>query len=101
DPMVGGKIGGVNVFGGGLALYNKEHKLVGALGVSGDASCTDHIVAWKVRKALGLDYLPGGVSSTGDDNMVHDPASPWFHVVCSPDEKAIVEALPVTNPISH
>ena len=22
DPMVGGRIGGVNVFGGGLALYN-------------------------------------------------------------------------------
>src|SRR4029077_8970159 len=22
DPMVGGKIGGINVFGGGLALYN-------------------------------------------------------------------------------
>ena len=45
DPMVGRKIGGVNVFGGGLALYNKDHKLVGALGVSGDTSCTDHIVA--------------------------------------------------------
>src|SRR5690348_4959807 len=24
DPMVGGRIGGVNVFGGGLALYNSE-----------------------------------------------------------------------------
>src|SRR6267154_3799548 len=49
DPMVGGKIGGVNVFGGGLALYNKTGVLVGALGVSGDTSCTDHIVAWKTR----------------------------------------------------
>src|SRR5205085_5044499 len=28
DPMVGRKIGGVNVFGGGLALYTKEGKLV-------------------------------------------------------------------------
>src|SRR6476659_4714302 len=36
DPMVGQKIGGVNVFGGGLALYTKEGKLVGGLGVSGD-----------------------------------------------------------------
>src|SRR5262245_52329254 len=52
DPMGGGKIGGVNVFGGGLALYNKDHKLVGAVGISGDTSCTDHVVAWKVRKAL-------------------------------------------------
>ena len=30
DPMVGGRIGGVNVFGGGLALYNASGKLVGA-----------------------------------------------------------------------
>src|SRR4051812_4984973 len=101
DPMVGRKIGGVNVFGGGLALYNKDHKLVGALGVSGDTSCTDHIVAWKVRKALGLDYVPAGVSSTGDDNMVHDATSGWFHPVCSDAEKAIVDALPTSFPISH
>jgi uncharacterized protein GlcG (DUF336 family) len=101
DPMVGRKIGGVNVFGGGLALYSKDHKLVGALGISGDTSCTDHVVAWKVRKALGLDYVPAGVSPTGDDNMVHDSASGWFHPVCSADEKAIVEALPTAYPISH
>src|SRR6266581_6387055 len=38
DPMVGGKIGGVNVFGGGFALYDNirsTEKIVGALGVSG------------------------------------------------------------------
>jgi hypothetical protein len=34
--MIGGKIGGVNVFGGGLALYNSQHELIGGLGVSGD-----------------------------------------------------------------
>src|SRR6201993_491004 len=44
DPMVGHKIGGVNVFGGGLALYNNKGVLVGAIGVSGDTSCTDHII---------------------------------------------------------
>jgi uncharacterized protein GlcG (DUF336 family) len=101
DPMVGLKIGGVNVFGGGLPLYNRDHKLVGALGISGDTSCTDHIVAWKLRKALHLDFLPGGVSPTGDDNMVHDPASGWFHPVCSDSERAIVDALPVNYPIDH
>ena len=36
DPMAGKKIGGINVFGGGLALYNSEGKLLGGLGVSGD-----------------------------------------------------------------
>ena len=58
DPMVLGKIGGVNVFGGGLALYNAAGALVGAIGVSGDTSCTDHIVAWKTRHALNFDNVP-------------------------------------------
>ena len=101
DPMVGRKIGGVNVFGGGLALYNKDGKLVGAVGVSGDTSCTDHIVAWKLRKALGLDYVPGGVSPTSDDNIVYDPASGWAHPDCGGAAKATAEALPTTHPISH
>jgi uncharacterized protein GlcG (DUF336 family) len=57
DPLVGKRIGGVNVFGGGLALY-KNGKKVGAIGVSGDTSCTDHVVAWKVRHGLGFDGIP-------------------------------------------
>jgi uncharacterized protein GlcG (DUF336 family) len=76
DPLAVGhkKIGGVNVFGGGLALYNSSHQLIGALGVSGDSSCADHVIAWKLRHALNLDFVPGGVS--GDpkrpDNIVYD-----------------------------
>src|SRR6202789_1463410 len=31
DPMIGHRIGGVNVFGGGLALYNSSHVLIGAV----------------------------------------------------------------------
>ena len=61
DPMVGGRIGGVNVFGGGLALYNATGKIVGALGVSGDTSCADHNIAWRTRSTLNLDYVPAGV----------------------------------------
>jgi uncharacterized protein GlcG (DUF336 family) len=61
DPMVGGRIGGVNVFGGGLALYNAQHKLIGAIGVSGDSSCADHNIAWRARHSLNLDFVPGGV----------------------------------------
>ncbi len=71
---VGHKIGGVNVFGGGLALYNSQGKLVGALGVSGDTSCTDHIIAWKIRHALNFDSVPAGVSPTHDDNIIYDIA---------------------------
>jgi len=109
DPLVRKKSGGVNVFGGGLPLYNAEGKLVGAIGVSGDTSCTDHIIAWKVRHALNFDNVPSGVSATGDDNIVHDivnnatghPESPsgWGHPDCGGDEKTIAAALPVTHPV--
>jgi uncharacterized protein GlcG (DUF336 family) len=62
DPMVGGRIGGVNVFGGGLGLYNAAGQLVGGIGVSGDTSCADHNIAYRARHILELDYVPGGVS---------------------------------------
>ncbi|MBR0795047.1 heme-binding protein [Bradyrhizobium jicamae] len=74
DPMVGQRIGGVNVFGGGLALYANGFK-VGGVGVSGDTSCTDHMVAWRVRNALGLDQFQGvkGVAdATHPDNIIFD-----------------------------
>ncbi len=105
DPMVGYKIGGVNVFGGGLPLYNSEGVLLGALGVSGDSSCADHNIAWKVRDALGLDTLPGGVSPTNDDNIVYDIAngvstSGWGHPECMPATTAVAKELPTTHPIS-
>jgi hypothetical protein len=81
DPMVGEKIGGVNVFGGGLALYNRQHQIVGAIGVSGDTSCADHNIAWRARHNLNLDFLasviPGPASlfagdSTHPDNIIYD-----------------------------
>jgi uncharacterized protein GlcG (DUF336 family) len=52
DPLMGKRVGGINVFGGGLALYLNGKK-VGAIGVSGDTSCRDHAFAWRVRAALG------------------------------------------------
>jgi len=73
DPMVGKRIGGVNVFGGGLGLYDAKD-LVGAVGVSGDTSCADHNVAWRVRKALGLDKVTAGVSPNKDDGIIYDIA---------------------------
>jgi uncharacterized protein GlcG (DUF336 family) len=109
DPMVGGKIGGVNVFGGGLALYDPDLGIVGGVGVSGDTSCTDHIVAWRIRDALGLDDVPGGVSSTGDDNIIHDiapdkhlhpvSAGGFGHPKCDATATAAAAALPGDFPI--
>jgi uncharacterized protein GlcG (DUF336 family) len=62
DPMVGNKIGGV--------------------GVSGDTSCADHDIAWRVRHNLGLDHLlgVGGVSTDPNrpDNIIYD-------IVTNPD----------------
>jgi len=104
DPMVGHKIGGVNVFGGGLPLYDSEGKLVGAIGVSGDSSGADHNIAWKVRHKLNLDNVPGGVSPTKDDNIVYDitsgvSASGWGHPECAPKATQIAKELPKTHPI--
>ena len=53
DPLKGKRIGGVNVFGGGLALYKDGKTKIGAIGVSGDTACRDHAFAWRIRKALG------------------------------------------------
>lgn len=80
DPMVGQKIGGINVFGGGLALYAQGGRIVGGVGVSGDTSCTDHNVAWRTRHNLNLDFLstvPGVAGLfAGDtahpDNIIYD-----------------------------
>jgi uncharacterized protein GlcG (DUF336 family) len=112
DPLVGERIGGVNVFGGGLGLYSGtgdgDRELVGALGVSGDTSCTDHIIAWKLRDALNLDNVPAGVSPTGDDNMIHDitdgaSAGGFGHPECDTDGTAagIAENLPTTHPVAE
>ena len=108
DPMVGGKIGGVNVFGGGLALYNSQKQLIGAVGVSGDSSCADHNIAWRTRHNLKLDYVPAGVSgdTSRPDNIVYDITTPpgfaigvsaggWGHPVCSAAAKTIAASLPV------
>jgi uncharacterized protein GlcG (DUF336 family) len=77
DPLVGEKVGGVNVFGGGLGLYNAAKQRLGGVGVSGDASCADHVIAWRVRDALGLDNIPGGVAA-GTDNIIYDLTSIEF-----------------------
>ena len=110
DPMVGRRIGGVNVFGGGLALYNADGRIVGGVGVSGDSSCADHNIAWRTRHTLNLDFVPGGVSGDASrpDNIVYDitaqpgqmpgvSASGWGHPACTPAATAIAAGLPPTR----
>jgi uncharacterized protein GlcG (DUF336 family) len=82
DPMVHRKIGGVNVFGGGLALYARGARLIGGVGVSGDTSCADHNIAWRVRQALNLDFLAGVGGVSGD---VQRPDNIVFDITANPD----------------
>lgn len=96
DPMVGLRIGGINVFGGGLALYDANKQAIGAIGVSGDSSCADHNTAWVIREKLigkgtgsGIvgTSVPGGFGANGTDNIIYDrnSSSPsgFGHPQCS------------------
>jgi uncharacterized protein GlcG (DUF336 family) len=102
DPMLGKRIGGINVFGGGLALYDAKGKIVGGLGVSGDTSCADHNIAWNTRHNLGLDFVPAGVAPTKNDQIIYDitaglSSSGYGHPTCSGKEDDIAATLPATQ----
>jgi uncharacterized protein GlcG (DUF336 family) len=62
--------GGIITFGGGVALY-VSGSVIGGLGVSGDTSCADHAIAFRMRKLAGLDHTPAGVAPDGTDNIVY------------------------------
>jgi hypothetical protein len=87
--MVGHRINGLNVFGGGLALFDDEGYLIGSLRLDDDTSCMDHISAWKIRDMLGLDDVFGGISETGDDYLVHNAKSGWNHAEFGAEEVEI------------
>lgn len=71
DPLLGKRIGGMIVFGGGLALY-KNKELVGGLGTSGNTSCADHNISWRVREKLGMNHVPNGPTADHNDAIVYD-----------------------------
>jgi uncharacterized protein GlcG (DUF336 family) len=56
--------GGIITFGGGVALYSGG-KVIGGLGVSGDTSCADHAISYRMRRLAGLDGVPSA------DNIVY------------------------------
>lgn len=105
DPMIGWKIGWVNVFWGGLALYNKEWVLIWALWVSWDSSTADHNIAWKLRNKLALDFVPAWVNEDWTDNIVYDIESwvslgGWGHPETTPEARFIASSFSDTHPIS-
>lgn len=83
DTMKNKRPGGVNVFGGGIALYDGGGVKVGAVGVSGDTSCRDAAMAFNVRAQLGLDNPPN------DDTL---------YLVAVPDELFEQPACGVNDP---
>ncbi len=100
DPLVGQKIGGVNVFGGGLALY-ADGRVLGGLGVSGDSSCADHNIAWRVRTALGLGAVTAGVATNNTDGIIYDmgpngSGSGFGHALCGGNESAVAVEIGAT-----
>jgi uncharacterized protein GlcG (DUF336 family) len=98
DPLVGKHLGGVIVFGGGLALYDASG-VVGALGVSGDTACADQNIAWRMREKLGLNRVPAGVSPKHNDAIIYDigtdgkSASGFGHPTCGGKEVDIAKEL--------
>lgn len=104
DPMVGGKIGGVNVFGGGLALYDSAGALLGAIGVSGDSSCADHNIAWRLRHAANMDFVPAGPNEAGNDQIIYTGetgagAAGFEHPDCGHSEQEITGTLSATQTV--
>ena len=82
DFLKNKRIGGVNVFGGGVALYKGGVK-VGAVGASGDTSCRDHTVAYSLRRNLGLNEFTGAPGYAVDVlHLVATPAALGDSPIC-------------------
>jgi len=60
--------GGIITFGGGVPLYVRG-EVIGGLGVSGDTSCADHAIAYRMRAAAGLNGTPT------NDNIQYYPTA--------------------------
>ena len=107
DPMIGLVLGGVNVFAGGLALYNQQGEIIGALGASGDTSCADHNVAWRIRDTLALDNVNVGIPealgatlpdniTANRDNVLYDYSTPDIAFL-NPGEPGFVDQQSLTG----
>jgi uncharacterized protein GlcG (DUF336 family) len=91
--------GGIITFGGGVALYSGG-KVIGGLGVSGDSSCADHAIAFRMRKLAALDGVPSGVAPDNTDNIIYaatgTPPTGFQQPHCFPSDltPAQVEGIP-------
>jgi uncharacterized protein GlcG (DUF336 family) len=68
-------VGGVITFGGGLPLYSGG-QVIGGLGLSGDTSCADHVIAFRMRRAAKLDGVPTGIIKSDNISYIGGPVTP-------------------------
>jgi hypothetical protein len=74
----GAVVGGMITFGGGVALYSNG-QVIGGLGVSGDTSCADHAVAFRMRAQANLNGTPTSdqisyyAGDAGADGLITNP----------------------------
>jgi uncharacterized protein GlcG (DUF336 family) len=78
--------GGIITFGGGVALYDAGKHVIGGLGVSGDTSCADHAVAYRMRHLASLDNIPSGVGPGGTDNISYYTGAGPGGLITSPTQ---------------
>jgi len=96
DPMNGLKSGGVNVFGGGIALF-QAGEVIGAIGVSGDTSCADHNIAWRTRNQLGTGFHDGLGNAGNFEQITYGTGG---HPECGVNSRAVAAGIagsPSTN----
>ncbi|MGO9994843.1 MAG: GlcG/HbpS family heme-binding protein [Steroidobacteraceae bacterium] len=93
--------GGIITFGGGVALYDNG-TVIGGLGVSGDSSCADHAIAFRMRKLAQLNVVPAGVAPGNTDNIIYATAGTaptgFEQPHCFPSDLSpgAVEAIPAS-----
>lgn len=89
NPAAGKVPGGIITFGGGVALYSGG-QVIGGLGVSGDSSCADHAISYRMRRTAKLDGIPGGVGPGNTDNIdyapLNQPPTGFQHPHCFPQD---------------
>ena len=76
---IGSVVGGMITFGGGVALYSNG-QVIGGLGVSGDTSCADHAVAYRMRAQAALNGTPNS------DNISYYTGLGAGGLITSPDQ---------------
>jgi hypothetical protein len=64
--------------------------VLGGLGVSGDSTCADHAIAFRMRRLAGFDAVPAGQAPDDTDNIIYAPAGStatgFEHPHCFPSD---------------